>query len=87
MRNCFFGRKPPPELAFLLRVLDCSDLLKLADMYGEARDGFKNPDLMRAVNKRIGEVVLRGATAPPAPPVPEPSPDSIQPHPLAPPPT
>ncbi len=57
MIDCFFGRKPPSEVEFLLRVLDCSDLLQLADMYGEARDRFKSPSLMEAVNKRMAEVI------------------------------
>lgn len=56
MDGCFFARKPPPEVAFLLRVLDCSDLLDLAGMYGEARDRFESPQLMAAVNKRMTEV-------------------------------
>lgn len=63
MRGCFFNRKPPPEIAFVLRVLDCSDLADLAGMYGEARDGFKSPDLMKVVDKRMAEVL---ASQPPA---------------------
>lgn len=61
MNGCFFARKPPPEFGFLLRVLDCSDLLKLADLYGEARDGLKSPEMMDAVNRRIAEVVKQDA--------------------------
>lgn len=57
MMDCFFARKPPPEVGFLLRVLDCSDIPKLADMYGEARDCFQDADLMAAVNKRMTEVI------------------------------
>lgn len=57
MIGCFFARKPPPEIGFLLRVLDCSDLLKLADLYGEARDGLKSPEMMEAVNKRMADVI------------------------------
>lgn len=61
MIGCFFARKPPAEVAFLLRVLDCSSLGELAEMYGEARDGFKDPALMQAVNKRMAEVQAQGA--------------------------
>ena len=57
MLGCFFARKPPPEVAFLLRVLDSSDVMELAAMYGEARDGFKDHTLMAAINKRMGEVI------------------------------
>lgn len=57
MRGCFFSRKPPPEVAFVLRVLDCSDLMDLASMYNEARDGFKSPYLMKVVDKRMAEVL------------------------------
>ena len=57
MIGCFFGRKPPPEVEFLLRVLDTSDLGQLAEMYGEARDRFKNKDLMRAVDGRMSEAI------------------------------
>ncbi|KAF1019668.1 MAG: hypothetical protein GAK30_02984 [Paracidovorax wautersii] len=55
MLGCFFARKAPPEVEFLLRVLDTSDIGSLSEMYGEARDGFKNPELMAAVNKRMTE--------------------------------
>jgi hypothetical protein len=55
MNGCFFGRRPPPEIAFLLRVLDCSDLMELAGMYGEARERY--PELKAAVNKRMEEVI------------------------------
>lgn len=57
MRGCFFGRKPPPEIEFLLRVLDTSDIGKLAELYGEARDRFRDKSLMDAVNKSMGEAV------------------------------
>lgn len=60
MRGCFFGRKPPPEIEFLLRVLDTSDLMELAGLYGEARDRFKDKSLMDAVNKRMSEVIPKG---------------------------
>ncbi len=62
MRGCFFAKKPPPEVGFLLRVLGSSDLADLADMYGEARDRFKNTDLMTAVNKRMANVIALQAT-------------------------
>jgi len=56
MLGCFFARKPPPEVDFLLRALDSSDYFELAAMYGEARDRFKSADLMAAINKRMTEV-------------------------------
>lgn len=59
MRGCFFGRKPPPEIEFLLRVLDTSDLMELASLYGEARDRFKNKSLMEAVDKRMAEIITK----------------------------
>ena len=57
MIGCFFGRKPPPEIDFLLRVLDTSDIGKLAELYGEARDRFQDKNLMDAVNKRMSEAI------------------------------
>lgn len=57
MIGCFFGRKPPPEIEFLLRVLDTSDIGELAELYGEARDRFQDKSLMDAVNKRMGEAI------------------------------
>lgn len=57
MLGCFFNRKPPAEVEFLLRVLDSSDVMELAGMYGEARDRFQSPSLMAAVNKRMGEII------------------------------
>lgn len=62
MKGCFFGKKPTAELEFVLKVLDCSDLIELASMYGEARDGFKSPELQRVVNDRI-EVITAQAEA------------------------
>ncbi len=62
MKGCFFLRKPPPDVNFLLKVLDCSDVIELAEMYGEARDGFKSQTLMQAVNDRMAEV-MRAASA------------------------
>ena len=57
MLGCFFSRKPPPEIEFLLRVLDTTDMMDLADLYGEARDRFQDKSLMEAVNKRMGEAI------------------------------
>lgn len=63
MRDCFFNRKPPPEIGFLLRVLNSSDVMELAELYGEARDSFKDKSLMEAVDKRMAEVLkANGAT-------------------------
>lgn len=62
MLGCFFGRKPPPEIDFLLRVLDSGDVMGLAALYGEARDRFEDPSLMSAVNKRMEEVIHAART-------------------------
>lgn len=62
MRGCFFARKPPPEIEFLLRVLDTGDYMELAGLYGEARDRFESPSLMVAVNKRMAEVATPPTT-------------------------
>ena len=57
MFGCFFAKEPSPDLALLLRALDCSDLMELAAMFGEARDRFENPDLMKAINERMAKVI------------------------------
>ena len=53
MKGCFFGKKPPPEIDFHLRLLDTDDILELSGLYGEARDRFKSPALMNAVNEKM----------------------------------
>jgi hypothetical protein len=59
VKGCFFTRKPPPEIAFLLRVLTSSSVSDLAGMYGEARDLFKSKQMMDAVNKRMAEAIAK----------------------------
>lgn len=58
MIGCFFNRKPPPEVGFLLRVLDETSAMNLAQLYAEARDKFQSQELMTKVNERI-ETVLK----------------------------
>ncbi|MBP8287516.1 MAG: hypothetical protein KAX57_11860 [Rhodoferax sp.] len=58
MIGCFFNRKPPPEVGFLLRVLDETSVMNLAQLYAEARDKFQSQELMAKVNDRI-EAVLK----------------------------
>jgi hypothetical protein len=58
MIGCFFKRKPPPEVGFLLRVLDETSVMNLAQLYAEARDRFQSQELMAKVNDRI-ETVLK----------------------------
>ena len=52
-----FGRAAPKQVAPTLRVLDCSDLMELAGMYGEARAA-GDTGLMHVINKRM-EAVIR----------------------------
>ena len=58
MIGCFFNRKPPPEVGFLLRVMDETSVMNLAQLYAEARDRFQSQELMAKVNDRI-EAVLK----------------------------
>jgi hypothetical protein len=51
-----FGRAAPDALQPYLRVLDCSDILELADMYGEARE-LGDTKLTAAINDRMGQVM------------------------------
>ncbi len=57
MSGCFFNKKPPPEIAFILRVLDETDVMRLAELYGEARDRFQSQELMAKVNERMSVVM------------------------------
>lgn len=57
MKGCFFNKKPSEELNFILKVLDCSDVMKLASMYGEARDRFKSTELMKTVDERMQAII------------------------------
>ena len=51
-----FGRPAPIGVRETLKVLDCSDLMELAGMYGEARDR-GDLELMDVINTRIGVVI------------------------------
>ena len=51
-----FGRPAPVGVVKTLKVLDCSDLLELAGMYGEARER-GDLELMSLINTRIGAVI------------------------------
>lgn len=55
--GCFFNKKPPPEIAFILRVLDETSVMNLAQLYAEARDKFQSQELMAKVNDRIKAVL------------------------------
>ncbi len=65
MRGCFFNRKPPPEVGFLLRVLDETSVMNLAQLYAEARDKFQSQELMAKVNDRIRSVLQESGLIPP----------------------
>ena len=51
-----FGRPAPVGVIKTLKVLDCSDLMELAGMYGEARE-HGDLELMSLINTRIGVVI------------------------------
>lgn len=51
-----FGRPAPDALQSYLRALDCSDVMELAGMYGEARER-GDTNLMASINQRIGAVL------------------------------
>ena len=51
----FLGIPARDELQPYLRVLDCSDLMDLADMYGEARQR-GDTALMQAIDARMSDV-------------------------------
>ena len=65
MIGCFFNRKPPPEVGFLLRVLDETSVMNLAQLYAEARDKFQSQELMAKVNDRIRSVLQESGLIPP----------------------
>ena len=63
-----FGRPAPIGVRETLKVLDCSDIMELAGMYGEAR-GRGDLELMDVINTRIGVVIEeQGRSAPEAKP-------------------
>ena len=61
-----FGRPALDGVIKTLEVLDCSDLMELAGMYGEARER-GDLELMALINTRIGAVIHeQGLAAPEA---------------------
>ena len=50
-----FGRPAPVGVIKTLEVLDCSDIMELAGMYGEARER-GDTELMSCINTRMGVV-------------------------------
>ena len=59
-----FGRPAPDGVIKTLEVLDCSDLMELAGMYGEARER-GDLELMALINTRIGAVIHEQGLAAP----------------------
>ena len=51
-----FGKPAPIEVRETLKVLDCSDIMELAGMYGEARDR-GDRELMDVINTRMGVII------------------------------
>ena len=51
-----FGRPAPVCVIRTLKVLDCSDIIELAGMYGEARER-GDTELMSIINTRMGVVI------------------------------
>ena len=51
-----FGRPAPVGVIKTLEVLDCSDIMDLAGMYGEARER-GDTELMSLINTRMGVVI------------------------------
>ena len=65
-----FGRPAPVGVIKTLEVLDCSDIMELAGMYGEARER-GDAELMAFINKRMGAVIReQGLASPEAKPCP-----------------
>jgi hypothetical protein len=61
-----FGRPAPDGVIKTLKVLDCSDIVELAGMYGEARER-GDTELMSLINTRLGTVIHeQGLAAPEA---------------------
>ena len=59
-----FGRPAPVGVIKTLEVLDCSDIMELAGMYGEARER-GDTELMAFINKRMGVVIREQGLASP----------------------
>jgi len=63
-----FGRPAPIGVRETLKVLDCSDIMELAGMYGEARER-GDRELMDVINARMSVVIEeQGLSAPEAKP-------------------
>jgi len=61
-----FGRPAPDGVIKTLKVLDCSDIVELAGMYGEVRER-GDTELMSLINTRLGTVIHeQGLAAPEA---------------------
>ena len=61
-----FGRPAPDGVIKTLKVLDCSDIVEPAGMYGEARER-GDTELMSLINTRLGTVIHeQGLAAPEA---------------------
>ena len=59
-----FGRPAPVCVIRTLKVLDCSDIMELAGMYGEARER-GDTELMSLINTRMGAVIHEQGLAAP----------------------
>ena len=59
-----FGRPAPDGVIKTLKVLDCSDIVELAGMYGEARER-GDTELMSLINTRLGTVIHKQGLAAP----------------------
>lgn len=59
-----FGRPAPVGVIKTLEVLDCSDIMELAGMYGEARER-GDTELMSLINTRMGIVIHEQGLAAP----------------------
>ena len=59
-----FGRPAPVGVIKTLEVLDCSDIMELAGMYGEARER-GDTELMSLINARVGAVIHEQGLATP----------------------
>ena len=59
-----FRRPAPIGVRETLKVLDCSDIMDLAGMYGEARER-GDTELMSLINTRMGVVIHEQGLAAP----------------------
>jgi len=63
-----FGKPAPNGVHETLRALDCSDIMELAGMYGEARERGDH-ELMAVINTRLGIVIEEQGLSAPKPEV------------------